>query len=278
MYYLVNQKHLAPGQAIMGALRCINSFHLQLRYLPSLNQTIGECLAARRSEAQNICLTEMNHQIHPRVIRIRVSDQQASTIDPAQAPWMYTLAILLNSRAPLRAHRKLALLLGPYVEADDPYPDLKRCTGMMQSLLIWRENSHQNALKPNNTGGGPYSAESQRGRSPVAPPSALRNTVNGAGSRRVSWEIKPGKGDGTAKRDNSSASLVIDPAISSSTKLSSGSDSKSSSEYKAVSPIEKGSKGVGKEKGKDGKETRSKLKGEKSVKDLAGALARFWVG
>jgi hypothetical protein len=35
--------------------------------------------------------------------------------------------------------------------------------------------------------------------------------------------------------------------------------------------------GGAKEK-KDGKEAKPKLKSEKSVKDIAGALARFWVG
>lgn len=120
------------------------------------------------------------------------------------------------------------------------------------------------------------SGDTKRGR---MPPSALRTASGGTSSRNISWEAEKTRDSLRASstvstplkdsrsrpqlRDMSSSSLNKE-ILGSSTKESSVSDGKSSRE--------------GKGKGSAEKEGKGKAKSEKTVKDIAGAFAKFWVG
>ncbi|WVR06909.1 hypothetical protein IAU60_003945 [Kwoniella sp. DSM 27419] len=169
-----------------------------------------------------------------------------------------------------------------------------------------QERHHRNTgasrapLRPNLTGGSVVS--DKRGRSTGAlPPSALRSGMTtSATGRSISWEsggvdgtngihhsgrpsrsqIEAHNGTGLRPSGSSSASLVKENGTGSigtdsSTKLSSSSSGNVKSKTRLAQDQEASTAKPGKDVSVNGKH---RLKSEKSVKDIAGALARFWVG
>ena len=135
-----------------------------------------------------------------------------------------------------------------------------------------RPRNRESTLRPSLTGGDP-----PRGR---MPPSALRSSSGPTSSRSISWEAEiprsslrttsaassPLRGSRhPAKVLGTSSSSLNKEVFGSNSKLSSDSDKRDSVDGKGKSPVEE-------------KEGKGKLKSERSVRDVAGAIARFWVG
>jgi hypothetical protein len=116
------------------------------------------------------------------------------------------------------------------------------------------------------------------------PPPAFKGIPS---SRSISWGDSSNELSGPpppVRQDSSNASSPAGPsqrnsASASSLRLADPRYHEQSTEDVEAAKDAKDAKDVkaGKEK-KNGKENKPKLKSEKSVKDIAGALARFWVG
>lgn len=134
------------------------------------------------------------------------------------------------------------------------------------------ESSRHPTLRASATGG-----DAPRGR---PNPYALRTASGGTSSRSISWEAERPR---EALRTSSAASspLRVSRSRGQLRGISSSSLSQEAVGRDATSGRLSGTQDGGDGKGEtpaDGRESKGKAKGEKSVRDVAGAIARFWVG
>ena len=237
--------HFAPHEHTRTASG--SSSHRQSDYILPTESSVSSPQRIRRSSE--------NPRLRPLPIdTISTTSRQDMMKQPGSAP-----ATIPGERGPLPRSQTVYWDDSEYADAGHGHQSGPR--------------NRESTLRPSLTGGDP-----PRGR---MPPSALRASSGPPSSRSISWEAEKIR---TSTRTSSAASSPLrgsrpptrmmgtsssslnQEVFGSSSKLSSGSERRSSVDV-----------GKGKSPG-EGKEGKGKLRSEMSVRDVAGAIAKFWVG